>query len=210
MYYILNMAAESVAWLGYGLDDQGTGIWFLEGAGIFSKLSWGQYSLIFIGNWGSFPGVKADDPSPFSAMAWVKIHNSTPLYALMVHTGPTSLRLLNTWVQFYVLNVTYIVCTLIHWGRSVFTHMGTYLHTAVRISHIHSYVTLFSKAVYEELSSYQTGDPSFIFYHMWTGWCSMLTSLSKSRVPQACRQHSLTWNGKSIRNSYHLSVACTA
>ena len=77
-------------------------------------MSWGQYSLIFSGNWSSFPGVKADDPSPFSATVWVKIYNSTPLYAVMVHTGPTSLHLLHIWVKFYVLNVAYIICTLIH------------------------------------------------------------------------------------------------
>ena len=47
--------------------------------------------------------------------------------------------------------------------------MGTYLHNAVRISHIHLYVTLLSKAVNEELSGYQTGGPSFILYHMWNG-----------------------------------------
>jgi hypothetical protein len=113
----------------------------------------------------------------------VKIYNSTPPYAVMVHTRPTSLCLLHIQVQFYVLNVAYIVCTLIHWGRSVFTNMGTYLYTAVRISHIHSYVTLLSKAVNEELSGYQTGGPGFILYYMWTGWCSLLTSLSKSSAP---------------------------
>jgi hypothetical protein len=36
-------------------------------------------------------GVKADDPSPFSAKIWVKLYNSTPPYAVMVCTGPTSL-----------------------------------------------------------------------------------------------------------------------
>jgi hypothetical protein len=68
---------------------------FLEGAGIFSKMSWGQQRLIFSGNWGCFPGVKADVPSPFSAKLWVKLYNSTPPYAVMVHTGPMSLCLLH-------------------------------------------------------------------------------------------------------------------
>jgi hypothetical protein len=92
----------------------------------------------------------------------VKIYNSMPPYVVMVHTGPMSLHLLHIWVQFYVLNVTCIVCTLIHWGRSVFTNMGTYLYTAARISHIHSYTMLVSKALNKALSDYQTGGPSFI------------------------------------------------
>ena len=71
-------------------------------------------ALYSVGTGGSFPGVKADDPSPFSAKVWVKIYNSMPPYAVMVHTGPMSLRLLHIWVQFYILNVACIVCTLIH------------------------------------------------------------------------------------------------
>ena len=50
--------------------------------------------------------------------------------------------------------------------------------------------------------------PRFYFILFYVDWrCSLLTFLSKSRVPQVFRQHSLTWNGKFIRNSYQLPVA---
>jgi hypothetical protein len=140
-------------------------IWFLEGTGIFSKMSWGQHSLIFSGNWGCLPGVKADDPSSFCTKVWVKLYNSTPPYAVMVHAGPTSLRLLHYWVQFCFKRSMY--CMYTHPLRKEYLYEHGYISSHCCENLTYSFIC--NVAVKGSKQGYQTGGPGFILYHVWTG-----------------------------------------